>query len=51
MFYAEIFKMIPLKCGERWEGFAEKISARVLHEWKDYVIEEEGTVYILFNEP
>ena len=42
MFYAEIFKMIPLKCGERWEVFAEKISARVLHEWKDYVIEEEG---------
>lgn len=42
MFYAEIFKMIPLKCGECWEGFAEKMSARVLHEWRDYVIEEEG---------
>ena len=42
MFYTEIFKSIPLKCGERWEGFVEKLTAKVLYEWIDYIIEEEG---------
>ena len=42
MFYTEIFKTVPLKCDDCWNGLEENITYPVLCEWKDYVIEEEG---------
>lgn len=42
MFYTEIFKAVPLKCNDCWNGLEENITYPVLCEWKDYVIEEEG---------